>query len=295
MSHGSGTAAVPDPGGSTTAPQEDRRGARDRRGDVPSYRAGGASRGGRRHREPGRPLDTDPPGRLSRMRSGPRHASYCSPRATIVATWCSGTAVSACVAAAPRRVWSMTRPAGGCPVRPPDCGRSCACSKPCALCDCVRPSLFARDSTAECGRHHLQDEVRSPESVASLLDILRAVAGGSPDDRAGQQRRDHGAAPLHHRPAVDDGAGMLRRRGARGCIGRSALGAVSVRRSQGVAHDAGFSRDEHHVRPPDPGRAGWGARTPPPPAGIRHVQAHCPPAVHGGGARVEPRCDTFPG
>ena len=230
MSHGSGTAAVPDPGGSTTAPQEDRRGARDRRGDVPSYRGGGASRGGRRHREPGRPLDTDPPGRLSRMRSGPRHASYCSPRATIVATWCSGTAVSACVAAAPRRVWSMTRP-----------------------------------------------------------------AGGIPDGRAGQQRRDHGAAPLHHRPVVDDGAGMLRRRGARGCIGGSARGAVSVRRSQGVAHDAGFSRDEHHVRPPDPGRAGWGARTPPPPAGIRHVQAHCPPAVHGGGARVEPRCDTFPG
>jgi len=77
-------------------------------------------------------------------------------------------------------------------------------------CDYVWPSLSARDldpltanleieylSLAECAKH-LQDEVRSPEFVAPLVEMLEAVAGASLHERPIFSTINCTVAPLQH-------------------------------------------------------------------------------------------------
>ena len=77
-------------------------------------------------------------------------------------------------------------------------------------CDYVWPSLSARDldprtanleieyiSLAECSKH-LQDEVRGPEFVAPLVDLLEAVAGASLRERPIFSAINCTVAPLQH-------------------------------------------------------------------------------------------------
>ncbi len=77
-------------------------------------------------------------------------------------------------------------------------------------CDYVWPSLSARDldpatanleieyiSLAECSKH-LQDEVRGPEFVAPLIDMLEAVAGASLKERPIFSAINCTVAPLQH-------------------------------------------------------------------------------------------------
>jgi trimethylamine---corrinoid protein Co-methyltransferase len=77
-------------------------------------------------------------------------------------------------------------------------------------CDYVWPSLSARDldpaianleieyiSLAECSKH-LQDEVRGPEFVAPLVDMLEAVAGASLKERPIFSAINCTVAPLQH-------------------------------------------------------------------------------------------------
>jgi trimethylamine---corrinoid protein Co-methyltransferase len=81
-------------------------------------------------------------------------------------------------------------------------------------CDYVWPSLSARDldpltanleieyiSLCECAKH-LQDEVRGPEFVSPLVDILEAVAGGSLRDRPIFSAINCTVAPLEHDPEM---------------------------------------------------------------------------------------------
>jgi len=81
-------------------------------------------------------------------------------------------------------------------------------------CDYVWPSLSARDldpltanleieyiSLSECAKH-LQDEVRGPEFVSPLVDILEAVAGASLRDRPIFSTINCTVAPLEHDPEM---------------------------------------------------------------------------------------------
>jgi trimethylamine--corrinoid protein Co-methyltransferase len=92
-------------------------------------------------------------------------------------------------------------------------------------CDYVWPSLSARDldpltanleieaiSLAACGKH-LQDEVRGPEFVAPLLDMLEAVAGTSLHDRPIFSVINCTVAPLEHDPEMTAASLELARRG----------------------------------------------------------------------------------
>ena len=92
-------------------------------------------------------------------------------------------------------------------------------------CDYVWPSLSARDldpltanleieaiSLAECGKH-LQDEVRGPEVVSPLVDILEAVAGASLHDRPIFSVINCTVAPLEHDPEMTRATLELARRG----------------------------------------------------------------------------------
>ncbi len=92
-------------------------------------------------------------------------------------------------------------------------------------CDYVWPSLSARDldpatanleieyiSFAECSKH-LQDEVRSPEFVAPLVDLLEAVAGASLKQRPIFSTINCTVAPLQHDAAMTEASIELARRG----------------------------------------------------------------------------------
>jgi trimethylamine---corrinoid protein Co-methyltransferase len=92
-------------------------------------------------------------------------------------------------------------------------------------CDYVWPSLSARDldpatanleieyiSLVECSKH-LQDEVRSPEFVAPLVDILEAVAGAPLKERPIFSTINCTVAPLQHDPAMTEASIELARRG----------------------------------------------------------------------------------
>lgn len=92
-------------------------------------------------------------------------------------------------------------------------------------CDYVWPSLSARDldpltanleieaiSLAECSKH-LQDEVRGPEFVSPLVDILEAVAGASLRDRPIFSVINCTVAPLEHDPEMTRATLELARRG----------------------------------------------------------------------------------
>ncbi len=92
-------------------------------------------------------------------------------------------------------------------------------------CDYVWPSLSARDldpltanleieyiSLAECSKH-LQDEVRGPEFVAPLVEMLEIVAGASLRQRPIFSTIDCTVAPLQHEPAMTEASIELARRG----------------------------------------------------------------------------------
>ena len=92
-------------------------------------------------------------------------------------------------------------------------------------CDYVWPSLSARDldprtanleieyiSLAECSKH-LQDEVRGPEFVAPLVDLLEAVAGASLRERPIFSAINCTVAPLEHDPEMTKATLELARRG----------------------------------------------------------------------------------
>jgi len=92
-------------------------------------------------------------------------------------------------------------------------------------CDYVWPSLSARDldpatanleieyiALAECGKH-LQDEVRGPEFVAPLVEMLEAVAGASLKQRPIFSAINCTVAPLRHDAAMTAASLELARRG----------------------------------------------------------------------------------
>ena len=92
-------------------------------------------------------------------------------------------------------------------------------------CDYVWPSLSARDldpatanleieyiSLQECGKH-LQDEVRGPEFVAPLVDLLEAVAGASLKERPIFSTINCTVAPLQHDAAMTEASIALARHG----------------------------------------------------------------------------------
>ncbi len=92
-------------------------------------------------------------------------------------------------------------------------------------CDYVWPSLSARDldpatanleieyiSLSECSKH-LQDEVRGPEFVAPLVDLLEAVAGAPLKERPIFSTINCTVAPLQHDAAMTQASIELARRG----------------------------------------------------------------------------------
>ena len=92
-------------------------------------------------------------------------------------------------------------------------------------CDYVWPSLSARDldpatanleieyiALAECSKH-LQDEVRGPEFVSPLVEMLEAVAGASLKQRPIFSTINCTVAPLQHDAAMTEASIELARRG----------------------------------------------------------------------------------